>query len=256
MGEWMDMIAWVLVVVLSLLCVFLARRRPRSSTRSEGQASAEVVTEVGQDSPDTAGTSALRAMARYLRTSVLSPLEKGIRDGDLRGRAQDAADALRDLCFHAEVAPEGARQRENLIAAIQGVTREYTLETGTPVKFSGPDRPVYAHLATERFKDALFLLLANAGHFGGGQTIEVSVEDGGDGKDPNGVRVRVGDRGPGFSGEALSHAFEPFWTSDTDALGLGLTQAKALLEGQGAAVRLGNRENGGGEVVVSIRREV
>jgi C4-dicarboxylate-specific signal transduction histidine kinase len=53
----------------------------------------------------------------------------------------------------------------------------------------------------------------------------------------------------------LNYAFEPFWTSDTDALGLGLTQAKALLEGQGAAIRLGNREKGGGEVVISIRRE-
>jgi len=70
--------------------------------------------------------------------------------------------------------------------AIQGVTREYTLETGTPVKFSGPDRPVYARLATERFRDALFLLLGNAGHCGGGQTIEVAVEDGKGGKDPNG----------------------------------------------------------------------
>jgi hypothetical protein len=82
--------------------------------------------------------------------------------------------------------PATAQQRENLMPAIQGVTREYTLETGTPVKFSGPDRPVYARLATERFRDALFLLLGNAGHCGGGQTIEVAVEDGKGGKDPNG----------------------------------------------------------------------
>ena len=269
----MDMIAWVLVAVLAGLCIVLAKRCPQGSGRPKSDAahivrplrvaSGEEGSGARGPSVDEAGALALRGMSRYLRRAVLAPLEAGIRDGELQGPAQDATDALRDLCFHGEVMPEAASDGENVIAAIQEVTREYTLETGIQVKFSGPDRPVYGLLATERFKDALFLLLANADRLSGGRSVEVAVEDteaGGDGLEGGGARdagkvwIRVGDGGPGFTDEALIHGFEPFWTTDPDALGLGLTQAKALLEAQEAEIVVRNREQGGGEVIVSLRR--
>ena len=245
----MELIAWVLAGFFAGLSVYLAFRRPRGlpPEPTDQRASATAGKDTAQDDP---GDLALRGMARYLGTAVLGPLEDGLRRGELRVAVENAIDALRDLAFHAQVETESAADPENLISVIQGVTREYTLETGTPVRFTGPSVPVRVVLAAERFKDALFLILANAGHFGRGQTVEVTVEERG-----NRVEIRIRDRGPGFSEEALLKAFESFWTTESDALGLGLSQARKLLEGQGAAIEVGNPDRGGGEVVVSLSHE-
>lgn len=242
----MELIGWVLAGLFAGLSVYLAFRRPRGLPPEPVDERASTTTgkdRAGEDPDDLV----LHGMARYLGTAVLSPLEDSLRKGDTRGAVEDAVDALRDLAFHAQVETESAADRENLISVIQEVTREYTLETGTAIKFIGPNRPVDVVLAAEPFKDALFLLLANAGHFGGGQTVEVTVEEKG-----NQAEIRIRDQGPGFSEEALLKAFEPFWTTESDALGLGLFQARKLLEGQGVAVDVGNSDGGGGEVVVSL----
>jgi signal transduction histidine kinase len=245
----MELIPWVLAGLFAGLAVYLAFRPPRGlppepvdDPRSKATGKDGAV----EDSDDVV----LRGMARYLGTAVLSPLEDGLRKGDTRGAVEDAVDALRDLAFHAQVETESAVDRENLISVIQGVTREYSLETGTAIKFISPNRPVHVVLASERFKDALFLILVNAGHFSRGQTVEVIVEE----KESQ-AEIRIRDQGPGFSEEALLKACEPFWTTESDALGLGLFQAKKLLEGQGVAVDVGNSGAGGGDVVISLRYE-
>ncbi len=242
----MELIAWVLAGLFAGLSVYLAFRRPGGRPPEPVDQRASMTTEkdrAGEDPDDLV----LHGMARYLGTAVLSPLEDSLRKGDTRGAVEDAVDALRDLAFHAQVETESAADRENLISVIQGVTGEYSLETGTAIKFIGPNRPVHVVLAAERFKDALFLILANAGHFGGGQTVEVTVEE-----KENQPEIRIRDQGPGFSEEALLKAFEPFWTTESDALGLGLFQARKLLEGQGVAVDVGNSDEGGGDVVISL----
>ncbi len=252
-GKSMEVIAWILAAGFGVLSLFLAlRARGRSGPADVGSRTQPLQEQPHKDATsqrEESADQALRGMARYLKAAVLEPLEKGLETGELRRPVEDAVDALKDLAFHASSVPEGTPSRENLVSVIQAVTREFTLETGTPVKFRGPDTPVPVVVAAERFKDGLYLLLANAGHFGGGQTVEVSVEAEGD---P--IRVRIGDRGSGFSEEAIRKAFEPFWTTESDALGLGLPRAKRILERQGAAIAVGNRPAGGGEVVVSLRR--
>lgn len=250
----MEVIAWILAAGFGALSLFLALRARASGpagigTHTKLHDDATSLREESGSASEEPGDRALRGMARYLEAAVLEPLEKGLETGELRRPVEDAVDALRDLAFHAKSVPDGTPGRENLVSVIQAVTREFTLETGTPVKFRGPDTPVPVVVAAERLKDGLYLLLANAGHFGRGQTVEVSVEAEGD---P--IRVRIGDRGSGFSVEAMKEGFEPFWTTESDALGLGLTQAKRILERQGAALAVGNRPAGGGEVVVSLRR--
>ncbi len=244
----MEVIAWVLAGLFAVLSIVLALRRPGAAGQESHPGPSAEDEAPGTEGIEDAGEQALRGMSRYLGAAVLAPLERGLQAGDFRGPVEDAVDALRDLAFYAQAAPEAATSRENLVAVIQEVTREYTRETGTPIKFTGPHGPVPVVLAQERFKDGLYLILANAGHFGGGQTVEVAVESKGEDVD-----VRVRDRGPGFTEEALLRAFEPFWTSESDALGLGLPQAKKLLEGQGARLSLGNRSEGGGEVVIFLR---
>ena len=244
----MLVLAWTLAgffAALSLIIVVRGR-----NTRSRSGADPTPPESRGSTEPDRGHPDpgpALRGMSRYLTTAVLKPLEKGLEEGDLRGRVEDAVDALEDLAFHAQGTAEAGATRHNLIALIQDVTREYTRDSGIPVKFAGPGTPIHSMLAAEGFKDAIYLLLGNAGRFGGGRTVEVMVEE-------EGLRVGIAirDRGSGFSDEALRRAFEPFWTTEPDALGMGLPHARRLIEKYDGRIRVGNRDGGGGEVVVSL----
>jgi protein-histidine pros-kinase len=190
----------------------------------------------------------LREVGRYLDRAVVRPLEAALRTGDPRQGAEDAVDALRDLIAYGASVPEAGSSRMDLGAVVREVAHEYSRATGVAVSVNGNvDDPVL--LAPERFKDALFLLLANADRFSQGANVEVRVE-GGDGR----IEVRVRDAGPGFTGEALLRAFDPFWTTEPDSLGLGLPQARRLLEAQGAQISVKNAPDGGGEAVISIPR--
>jgi signal transduction histidine kinase len=190
---------------------------------------------------------ALQGVLGYLERAVLPALEEARSLPEPGAALQDAVDALEDLAFYAGSREEEPSSRENLAQLVQAVTREYTLETGIPLRVRGPDRPIHFHTRPEAFKDTIFLILANAGRWGEGKTVDLTlaVEEGR-------VQVRVLDRGPGFSSEALYQAFRPFWSSERDALGLGLTHARHLARGMGGDLTLGNREEGGGEVVLDL----
>ena len=248
----MEMTGWILAGLFGLAALFLWRRgrtepggagRTGPAVRGTGVAS-------GEDAAEHATDAALQGVARYLRRAVVAPLEDGLAEEDASGIREDARDALDDLAFYARRPPEDPRASENLAAVIQKVAREYTRARGVSVRYSGPARPVHARIAREAFQDAFYLLLENAGRFGGGQTIEVGVAEEGDE-----LRIRIGDRGPGFGPDALRRAFEPFWTTEPDALGLGLFHARRLLRRQGASIGIRNREAGGGEVSMTLARD-
>ncbi|WP_230369814.1 ATP-binding protein [Paludibacterium denitrificans] len=54
------------------------------------------------------------------------------------------------------------------------------------------------------------------------------------GTDPQRLLIRVRDDGPGVSEEALSHLFEPFFTTESSGTGLGLYIARELAEANDA----------------------
>jgi signal transduction histidine kinase len=95
--------------------------------------------------------------------------------------------------------------------------------------------------------DALYLVLHNAARFGGTATVDVSVL-----AESGSARIRVRDRGPGFSDEALRRAFDPFYSTAEDGLGLGLPHARRVVEGMGGRIELRNVAAGGGEVEISF----
>lgn len=274
----MDIVSWILVAVLAGAVAFLLFRRPESPfaeavdrlTR-EVERGREVAGEVAGDPPEVARLRgaiaagwrpasaepeenpedrALRGLLRFLRGAALEPLQRSLRNGRWSTEAiQDVVDALEDLEFYAAEPEEEPVAPQNLTALVQAAAREYTRETDIPVKLRFSSPKVTARVAPRRFEDALFLLLSNAGRFGRGETVVVEVEDSGEG-----ARVRVIDRGTGFDTEALEHAFEPFWTTDPDAVGLGLTWARRILKPTGAGLRVANREGGGGEAVIFLPR--
>jgi PAS domain S-box-containing protein len=59
------------------------------------------------------------------------------------------------------------------------------------------------------------------------------------------VEVIVTDSGPGISVEVVDHVFEPFYTSKTDGLGIGLGICKSIIETHGGRIWVGESAMGG-----------
>jgi signal transduction histidine kinase len=95
--------------------------------------------------------------------------------------------------------------------------------------------------------DALYLVLHNAARFGEGGTIDLSVDQA-DGR----ARIVIRDRGQGFTEEAFQRAFDPFYSTSDEGLGLGLPHARKVVEGMGGRIELRNVPDGGAEVEMSF----
>lgn len=271
----MEMVAWILVVALALAVAVLLFRRggspyPDALDRlsRDLERSGELDAQVTGDPPEVARIRtalaagwqplpeeveedpqdrAIRGLVRFLEGAAVQPLKQALETGPSHQVINAVVEALEDLRYYAEDPPPAERQRANVPDLIQAVVREYIGETDIPVKVRYSQSSLRTELDPEAFREGLFLLLANAGRFGEGKTVVVEAEGSGEG-----IRVRVLDRGPGFDEAALKHAFEPFWTTDSDAVGMGLTFARRLLEARGMRIRIGNREEGGGEAVIFI----
>lgn len=66
------------------------------------------------------------------------------------------------------------------------------------------------------------------------------------------VRLQVVDSGPGFTPEALQRAFEPFFTTRSGGLGLGLSLCETLAAGMGGSLSARQAEGGGAELTLLL----
>jgi PAS domain S-box-containing protein len=62
---------------------------------------------------------------------------------------------------------------------------------------------------------------------------------------PNEIEVSVTDTGPGFTGEMLQHAFEPFHTTKANGLGLGLAICRSIVNTHGGRFMVANNSGSG-----------
>lgn len=193
---------------------------------------------------------AVERVGGFLDQQVRAPLRGAGPDADaeeLRERIERALGSLQDLDFFLEE-PAAETQGHNLSSLVQQVTREFARDQDVLVRLrmSGPVR---AEVNAPAFMDALYLILHNAGRFSDGAAVDVTVEE-----DEGRVAVRVRDQGPGFSEEAFKRAFDPFYSTAPDGLGLGLPHARRTLEAMGGRLELTNAPDGGAEVEVSFPR--
>lgn len=246
--------------VVALLRALRAGQPPESGERLPGEIAA--LTEMrallaeqwsagSVDSED--GTLALDRVAEYLKVRVAEPLSEalGHEDHELRRWIESVLDAVDDMRFYLQAPSETAeRVTTNLVDLVGDVTREFAEDMTVRLKVDAPPGPLRADVDPEPLKDALFLILHNAGEYGSGESVEVTLR-----KAADSVHILVRDRGPGFSAEALIKAMDPFYSTTPGGLGLGLPYARSAVRAQGGEVLLRNPEEGGAEVEIILPQD-
>ncbi len=228
-------------------------RRPEGAAPGSPEAELQGALEAGwtprEEERQKALGEAIGRVSGFLDKAVRAPLAGAAPDADadeLRERIDRALGSLQDLEFFV-TEPGRDTEGRDLPQLVQQVTREFAADQGVGVRLRLDGRPLRAHVNAPALMDALYLVLHNAARFGGSSTIDVTVE-GGEGR---GV-VRVRDRGPGFTEEAFERAFDPFYSTTDDGLGLGLPHARRTIEAMGGRIELRNVPDGGAEVELSF----
>lgn len=108
---------------------------------------------------------------------------------------------------------------------------------GSEVVFVLHNEPVFVSASRVRIEQILANLVCNAAEAFGKQPGKVLVATRLDGTRTRAL-VEVTDDGPGMPAEVVARATEPLFTTKPDALGLGLSVARELVESYGGALRL------------------
>jgi signal transduction histidine kinase len=202
-----------------------------------------------EEEREAALREAVGRVSAFLEKSVRRPLT-GFGDGadaaELRERIARALGALEDLDFFVKEA-DGAREGTDLSSLAQRVSKEFVTDQGVGVRLMLSDAVVRANVNPAALMDALYLVLHNAGRFGDGKTIDLTVSSQG-----GRATITVRDRGKGFTEEAFRRAFDPFYSTSDEGLGLGLPHARKVIEGMGGRIDLRNVPDGGAEVEISF----
>jgi len=191
---------------------------------------------------------ALGRIAAFAGESVEGPLKR-VRDGDrdlMREGIDRALGGLQDLHFFLieSIVPD---ETHDIVPLVKTVAHEFMVDSEIPVRLQLSSMPVRAHIHRETFLDAVYLLLRNAGDFGGGKRVDVRVEAG-----AGSAVVSILDQGPGFTPEALERGRDLFYTTKPAGLGLGIPFARKIIEGFGGNLELANRPEGGAVVRLSL----
>jgi hypothetical protein len=68
------------------------------------------------------------------------------------------------------------------------------------------------------------------------------------------VQVSIRDNGVGFTADQKLRVFQPFFTTKTHGMGLGMAIAKRIVEAHGGLIAVGNGEAQGAEILVTLPR--
>jgi two-component system, NtrC family, sensor histidine kinase HydH len=103
----------------------------------------------------------------------------------------------------------------------------------------------------DQVKEALVNLMVNASEaMPAGGSLRLSAQEAQTSGGPAMIELRVIDTGTGISTEHLHHIYDPFFTTKEYGTGLGLTNAKRLVENNGGQMLIHSAEGQGTEVVL------
>lgn len=232
--------------VAAVVGFLFGRKTGRTSGGASGRAPAASGSGKGTD-VDAAFRLSLSRIGAYLRENVDGPLAAAFEDRSksLRRAAEEAVGAIDDLHFFLED-PAGEIGEDDLTRIVKEAVQAYESEWDLSVLFSSKGS-VQVRVNTDALLDALYLVLHNAAVFGDGKGVISTVSS-----DGEWGHVLIQDEGPGFTAEALSRAYDPFYTTSEGGLGLGLSHARRVVELQSGRIHLRNRPEGGAEVEISV----
>ncbi|MCR5869662.1 MULTISPECIES: sensor histidine kinase [unclassified Sphingomonas] len=191
----------------------------------------------------------LGAIGHDLRTplAALRVRIESVEDEEDRARMADTIDemnrTLDDILSLARLGrPSEPPTETDLSALIDAVVDDFR-DLGAPVEYEDGHRLI-RRIRPSLMRRAVRNLIENAVKYGGGAEVKLI-------QDASGVRIEVGDRGPGIPEEQIAAVFDPFTRLDpsrnrtTGGVGLGLTLARAIVREAGGDITLANREGGG-----------
>lgn len=143
----------------------------------------------------------------------------------------------------AKVVLEAALQEWRALGRGAPVVEQLRIEPGVPDLMVDPDQ----------VKEALVNLLINAREaMPQGGTLTVSARGDAAGGAPAMAEIRIVDTGTGISPDHFKQIFDPFFTTKDYGTGLGLTNAKRLVEDNGGQLAIHSTQGQGTEVVLRL----
>jgi signal transduction histidine kinase len=140
----------------------------------------------------------------------------------------------------------------SVVESVIALVRKQAEGQGVAVELHvGSETPVI-EADEQGLRQAILNLLINgvqAMPQGGSVTVSVRAKGGR-------VSVVVEDQGPGLSDKALEHAFDPFYSTKREGVGLGLSIAFQIIDQQGGDLRVENRADGGARFTLEIPETV
>jgi len=205
-------------------------------------------------SPIGAADTVLRTLIDEL-AGPLAPRQKDLLErADTRLR--EALETVRRLLSIVRK-ERGTEAVSDAAAAVRRVHQQWLDEAGRrDIGLSADVRlePAFVRAGEDSITEALRALIENSLKYTPqhGQVRLLLTEDEAEG----GIRIAVGDSGPGVAEDQRAKIFEPFHRGapavhgSTPGVGLGLSFVKALVEGSGGTVTVGTSDLGGAEFVL------
>lgn len=116
------------------------------------------------------------------------------------------------------------------------------------VRLSMDDEPVFGMFDESSMRGALMNIILNAIEaMPMGGTLSITID-----RSDEAVRLKIADSGRGIGEEEAKKIFEPFYTTKTQGLGLGMPYAKKIIEQHGGTISLSSTVGEGTTISISL----
>jgi signal transduction histidine kinase len=239
--------------ILALLTVTASGPRPESDAHLEhlrllGEASGGLVHEL--KSPLGGILSTLTVLRRRLAEDPRSLEVVGLVEREVERLRDKVINILGFIRVDREPTTLGSLQQ--VIHQAVSATRAELDEAGVTLELDLSDRVPTVMCDVQPMRQAIQNLLTNAREAmttGGRITVRLRADDE---REPPGAELTVADSGPGFPGDLVARAFEPFVTSKTLGTGLGLANVARIVGDHGGQITARNRTGGGAMITIRL----